>query len=272
MKMKIALIAVVVVLVLAIAGGVALRLSLGVIVKKGVETVGPMVTGAKVSVDSVSFKLLRGQITIEGFLLGNPQGFTTSDSIRAKKISVGIAPASLLASKIHVESIVIDGVSLTCEQGLTSNNLTTIKANVDAFVKSLPLPGQGAAKKQESSTAEVTQVGGKRLQVDEVSISNITVSLALKGLSKEGAGVAVPSIKLAKLGEGPEGITPGDLAARLLDSLLGGAIDAVMPSMKDMGAALTNGASATMDGAKKGADRVVDGAKGALDSVMGVFK
>ena len=269
MKTKIVIIAVAALLILVIAGLVAIRLSLGVIVKTGIETIGPKVTGSKVSVSSVSFKLLKGQISIRGFVLGNPEGFTTPDAIRAKHVSVGIAPLSLLDPKIHVESIVIDGVALTCEQGLTSNNLTVIKANVDSFVRSLP--GQGGSKKQETSS-ETTQVGGKRLQVDSVGISGITVSLAIKGVSREGAGVPVPSIQLSNLGAGPEGITPGDLAAKLLDSLLNGAIDVITPSLKDVKDILNRGAGTTVDDARKGADKLVDGAKGALDNVMGVFK
>lgn len=264
-KMKIMLAVAAAVIVLIVAGLGVLMFALGPIVKTGIETIGPKVTGTKIAVESVSFNLLKGQIAIKGFVLGNPEGFGTPDSIQAKDVFVDIDPLSLLSSKIHVESIVIDGVALTCEQGLTSNNLTTIKSNVDSFVKSLP--GQGA-KKETAEAPAPSAKGGKKLQVDKVDISHITVSVALKGVSKDGAGIPVPGITLSDLGSGPEGITPGDLAARILDSLLGGALDAVTPSLKDATAALGKGA----DAAKEGAGKVVDGAKGALDSVMGVFK
>ena len=274
MKLKIALIAAVSLFVLLIAGLVVLRLSLESIVKVGIETIGPKVTGSKVAVGSLSFKLLKGELGIKGFELGNPKDFSTPYAIKASSVFIKLRPSTLLSSKIVVDQIDIDGVALNFEQGFPSSNLTTIKGNVDIFIKSLPGQGSGKAT-QEQTNADASSLSGKKLEVDSVSISNITVAFAIKGLSKEGAGTVVPGIKLSKLGEGPEGISPADLAARILDSLLTGALDSVrsaLPGLKDLGDSLGKGASETLDSSKKGAEKVVDGAKGALDSVLGVFK
>jgi hypothetical protein len=173
-----------------------------------------------------------------------------------------------------VEKIAIHGVKMSYEQGLTSTNLTTIKGNVDSFTTSLNNMTSSQEKPQQAKAKTDAQSagGGKKLQVNSVEIDGISVAFALKGVSKEGLSSPVPPIKLENLGTGPEGITPADLGARMLDSLLTGALSVssgALSSLKDAaGDALDSagkGAGAALDGAAKGAGK-------AVDSVINIFK
>src|SRR6266567_1769011 len=78
---------------------------LGSIVKKGVETVGPQITGTEIKLDSATLSLLSGSGKLKGLLVGNPAGFKTESAIKVGAVSVGIAPGSIFSDKVHVTQI-----------------------------------------------------------------------------------------------------------------------------------------------------------------------
>jgi len=263
-KARIALFSAAALLILLIGGLVSIRLSLESLVTLGVNTIGPKITGTRVSLGGISFKLLRGELTLKNFELGNPQDYSTPYALKADTLSIRLVPSSLLKEKIIINDITITGVDLYYEQGLSGSNLTAIKDNVDTFVKSL----SSQEKKEEASS---TKPMGKKLQVDNLSISGINVHLSIKGLGGNALPTPVPPIALSNIGSGPEGITPAELGATILDNLLSGvlsSVNSVIPSLKGTTEALGNGAGKVLEGT----DKVVDGAKGAVDSVMGIFK
>jgi uncharacterized protein involved in outer membrane biogenesis len=257
-------------LVLLVAGLLVVSLSLASVIKVGINTIAPKVTGTKVVVGSIKLGLLRGQLSIGDFELGNPEGYSTAYALKAKSVSVSINPLSLLKDKIIVKEIAIDGVDLYYEQGLSGSNITDIKANVDKFTKSILGEKRATANANSNANANTASAnvevkkGGKKLQVDKLGIGNVSVYLSVKGIGGNALPVPVPPISLSNLGSGPEGITPADLGATILDNLLDGVMEAVkpaLPSLKD-----------AADTVGKGAGKVVDGAKGAVDSVLGIFK
>ncbi len=265
-KLKILLISVAAVLVVLIGALVVIRLSLESMIVAGVETLAPKVTGVKVEIASMKLVLRRGELKLKGFTLGDPKGYEMPFAVKAGRVFVKIQPLSLLSGKIIVDKIEIDGVDVNYEQGLTSSNMLEVKANVDAFAKTLSnassSQGKPEAKAPEASKAPEAK-GGKKLQVDSVEIRNVKVSVTAKGLSSA-ATVPVPDIKLQALGSGPEGITLGDLIVKIMDALLNGVMDAcksILPSLSNVA-----------DGVGKAASGAVDGAKGVVDGVINIFK
>src|SRR6267143_6418065 len=115
-----AVIAVLVLLVVAV--GLSIYF-LGSIVKKGVETVGPQITGTEIKLDSATLSLLSGSGKLKGLLVGNPQGFKTPSAIKVGSVSVGVAPGSVLSGKVHVREVRVEAPEITFEGGLKGNNL-----------------------------------------------------------------------------------------------------------------------------------------------------
>ena len=116
-----------VIAVLLIVTLVVVGFSLGKIIKTGVETVGPKITGTDMKLDSANLSLLSGSGTLKGFLLGNPQGFKTPSAITAGAVSVGVQPKSLFSDKIHVTHVRVEGAEVTFEGTIgTANNLSKI--------------------------------------------------------------------------------------------------------------------------------------------------
>src|SRR5437870_11843405 len=94
-----AVIAVLVLLVLAV--GLSIYF-LGSIAKKGVETVGPQITGTEIKLDSATLSLLSGSGKLKGLLVGNREGFKTESAITVGSVSVGAVTGSAFCGTVHV--------------------------------------------------------------------------------------------------------------------------------------------------------------------------
>ena len=232
-----AVIAVLVLLVLAV--GLSIYF-LGSIMKKGVETVGPQITGTEIKLDSATLSLLSGSGKLKGLLVGNPQGFKSPSAIKVGSVSVGVAPGSVFSGKVHVKEVRVEAPEITFEGGLKGNNLGKLLDNVQA--------GTGGSEK--TATPE-NKAASRKLQVDDFVITGgrINLSLDLSVLGGKSATVPLPEIHLTNLGSGPDGITAGDLTAKVLKELLQAAIPAAEKAVADLG----KGATGVLKDAGKGA-------------------
>jgi hypothetical protein len=222
------LIALVVVLVLAV---LAVGLLLDKAIKTGVETFGPRLTKVDVTVQSVSLSLFSGSGTIKGLLVGNPQGFKTPSAIQVGTVSLSLEPRSLLADKIVVKSINVQGPEITFETDLRNNNLKKLLANVQETT------GGGAhepAKPQEPAQPKEAKPA-KKLEVDDFVISGGKVHVNVTALVGQSATIPLPDIHLQALGTGPEGITPGQLAKLVLEAVEKDATQAAAGTVTDIG-------------------------------------
>jgi uncharacterized protein involved in outer membrane biogenesis len=241
-------IAVVIVLVL---GVVAVCLSLDSAVKRGIETVGPMVTKVPVKLDSVSLSLLSGAGKIKGLLIGNPEGYKTPSAIQVGSASLELKPSSIFSDKVIIKSINVQAPEITFETDLKGNNLSKILSNLQAATGGSDNAGQTTSGKS-----------AKKLQVDDFLISNAKVHVSVTALGSKSATVPLPEIHLTALGQGPEGITPAELTTLVLQAIEKEAVKASSTAVADLGkdaAGLTKGLGGT---ASDAADKVSKGIGG----------
>jgi hypothetical protein len=190
---------------------------LGSIIKAGVEQVGPMVTKVPVKVGGASVSLFSGSGRLKGFELGNPEGFKATHAIKVGEVGVSVSPGSVFSGKVVVKSVRVQAPEIIFEQGLKGNNLAAILANVQSVA------GTGTTTNQAPASAGP----GKKLQVDEFLISGGRITVAATMLGGQGATLALPEIRLANLGQGPDGITPAELTEKALNAVLSGTLKAV---------------------------------------------
>jgi uncharacterized protein involved in outer membrane biogenesis len=248
LRLGIGLIILVVLIVLGIS------LFLDGMIKRGIEMVGPNLTGVSVKLDRVSLSPLSGSGTVKGLMVGNPEGFKAPHAIRVGSASLALQPGSLLADKIVIRSIRIEGPEITFEYGKGGNNLGRILANVRAASSA----GTNAAAKTAGEAPGTKP--GKKLEVDELLITGARVNLSLSKLGGQFASVTLPEVHLADLGKGPEGITSAELTARVLDALEKAALQAANSAVTDLG---KNAAILTKDLGKS--------ATGAVDNITRSF-
>ena len=212
----------VVLVVLLVIALVVASFFIGDIIKKGVETVGPQVTKVDVKLDSASLSFLGGSGSIKGLVVGNPPGYKAPTAIKVGKASLAVAPGSILSDKIVIKSINVQAPEINIEGGLKDNNLTAIQKNVEAFTA--PAAGEKPADKAAKSAS-------KKLQVDDFLISGAKVNAIIMGKT---IPVTLPDIHLTNLGQGPEGITAGDLTKRVMSEIINGSLTAVVKAATDV--------------------------------------
>jgi|SRR3954469_23975858 hypothetical protein len=199
----------VIVVVLLVGGGLAAFLFLGTIVKKGVETVGPNITKTSLKLDSATISVFNGSGQLKGFELGNPEGFKTGSAVKVGSIGLALEPRSVLGKKVVIHSIRVEAPEITYEAALGGSNIGKILDNLKS------------TSSQEKSTGGSKQTGSqKALQVDEFLITGGKINVSASILGGRTATLPLPEIKLANLGQGPEGITPAELSTKVFAQLV----------------------------------------------------
>lgn len=220
-----------VLVVLLIVGVVALYLSLGRLVKTGVETLGPTFTGAPVKVESVSFSAFSGKVRIKGVDVANPAGFKSPSAFRLGEIRVQVAPGSIFTDTVVVKEIFIDAPEVTYEMGLKGSNVGKIQENVEAAT------GGG----QAAPTPAAKPAGpGKKVIIEDLQVQNGKVRVA-DAIVGAGITVPLPPVHMKDIGKDTQGASVGE---------------AVEVVIKSVTAAVTGAATGTVDAAKKAAAEV----------------
>lgn len=243
------------VVMLLIGALVVVFLTLNSLVKKGVETVGPQVTKVSIKLDSVNLSVFSGKGTLKGLVVGNPEGYQTESAVHLGEATLQLDPKSLLADKVVVKSIHVVAPEITFEGSLKGNNLTKLQSNVEEFTARLP---KGSDKGGGSGA-------GKKLQVDDFSITGGKVNLSMTVLGGQKMSVPLPDIHLQGLGTGPEGITVGELIKQVL-------AEVVSKTTKEVTGALGKLGGAAADAAKEAGQSASEGAKKTAEGIKSLFK
>lgn len=249
---KIILSVVIGVVVLTVVAVVVIGLNLDSAVKKGVETYGPEFTKVSVKLEGVSLSILSGGGSIKGLVVGNPEGFATPHAIKVDKASLSVSPGSVFSDKIVIKSIRVEEPEINFETGLTGgDNLHKILDNVTAATGG---PSTNAASGPS-----------KKLQVDEFVLTGARVNVSVKGTGGAAAPIILPDIHLTNLGQGPDGITPGELTKKIISEVTAEVAKASVKAVAD----LSKGAVKAVENVGKGA---TDAAGKAVKGVTDLFK
>ena len=205
---------------LLIVGGVLVALlaitvvvvygQLGSIIKRGIETAGPPITGTPVHLSSARVSIFSGEGALRGLRIGNPKGFSDADAFDLSHIALAIDPKSVTAAVIHVRSIVIDGPLLLAEfDAAGHSNLDAILAHVKGAAGS----GGGGGKS-----------GGPepRLIVDEFRFVNAQVRAQAPAYQLDKV-VPLPAVELKNIGAHQGGVTPSQLASEVMKPIISAA-------------------------------------------------
>lgn len=221
-----------------IVGALLFVFSPGNVIKKGLASGGPKVTGTSLQVADASISWLTGKGEVKGLLLGSPEGFKAGSAVEIPVAVVAIRPTTVFSDKLVIKSIEVDTPFITYEGSLAGSNLTRIQENIAAFVDRLPKAGGPATGAS----------GGKKLQVDEIVIRNAKVKLALTVLGGRGANISLPEIRLTNLGQGPDGITGAEILKVVWDNLVKATTEKVAGPLGGFGTDVLNAGEKVLKG------------------------
>ncbi len=252
-------------LLLIIAALVGVYFYAGEIVKKAVETYVPQVTGTSAKLDGMDLSLFKGEVSLNGLTIGNAKGYNSPDVFSVKKIYVQIDPKTVLEDKIVINKILIDGTHVSAEatykNGAVTSNLTTIKNNVDQFMKksATSSSGQKTETKKEASPSS----SSKAVVIKDLQINNSSVTV---GLLSQSMDVPLPNIQQKNIGEKGQKKTLKDTVVMILDMISVESIKATAKSaqelLKKSAGEIISGAKGLVDGTKKNSEGLVNAVKG----------
>jgi len=243
---KILWIGVIGILALVVIGLIVTVTFLNGIVKTGVETIGPKLTGVSITLDKVNIGILTGSAKVEGLVVGNPAGYKAPSAISVGQAEVGVNPLSVLSDKIVVRTVHVIAPEITFEGNpLTGNN------NISKILDNLNAAAKAGAAPATNQTATAAAKPAKKLEVDDFLISDAKVHF-------NGVTLPLPPVHLTNLGTGPDGITAADLSKQVFSDLTSAIIKAVASSATDIG-----------KDAEKGAAESVNKIKSSIGSLFG---
>ena len=152
------------IVIIGIAVGV-LYFNLDKVIIAAGEEYGSEVTKTDVVLNEVDLDLTSGKGALKGVSVGNPEGFDEDHSIRFDTVTIEINTSETNDELIHIREIRVENPSIVYEVNQTTNNLDTIRNNVDAFMKERGLSGGETA--QEDSSEE-----GPKVIIDNIFIRN----------------------------------------------------------------------------------------------------
>ena len=221
-KILLSVLALLVVLVISAVG--YLYFSLNTLVKKAVETVGPRITKTDVRLSSANISPFSGSGSLNGFVIGNPEGFGKEPALRFGSIQVKVDKATLLKEVITVDSVIIRNPDILLEGTLRGNNLGKLLQNIKSSSSS------------KSSEEKASSKESKKFVVKEVVISGIKLRLAASALDqKVEQTIPLPEIRLQNIGSDGSGVSASQLATQILAPLLQSAVTEGVNSLAKQG-------------------------------------
>ena len=235
---------------------VVLMLSLGQIVKAGINTAGPKLAGVPVHVKTVIVQPFLGIVRMKGLVIGNPAGFNTPSAMELNDFKLNIKMSSLFSEAIVIKDILIDAPQITYEKGLKSSNLSTLQEN-------LAPKGATAPKTEAAPAPEKKKGAAKKVIIEDFQLNGAKVNVTITALGGKKMTLPLPDIHMKDIGKSSGGANPAEVISEVFNSISKAVVDAVASAGNIAGDALKSAGGAASDAAKG----ATDAAKGAANSI-----
>lgn len=247
-----------------VAAAIGISVFGGVIVRSAVNGAGTKMLGVPVTLKDASVSLLRGHVRLTGLHIGNPQGFKTDSLFDVGTIEVKLKPSSLLSDTIVIEKILVDAPEITFERGLRQSNFGALIEGLSGKGGAVEKPAAGPAP--EAKPADASKPG-KKVVIDELTVSGGKVKLSLTAAMGFSAPVALSTISMKDIGR--DSGTKGMGATDVVGLILGTVFKSVLAAVGGVGAGAVDGVSAVGGAAVGGMKDVGDAAAGAVRNLGG---
>ncbi len=162
--LKVLRVIVLAILILLLIAVVAVNLFAGRAVKVGIETAATKTLNVGVSVGNVDLSIMAGKLALKNLLINNPPGYQHEKLLELQNAKIEVDVKSLLSDVVNIKEIKLDGVNVVLEQrGISGSNLQDV-------IKAI----SGGPKDKDE-----TETSGKKLHIDNLEISNVTVKVKL---------------------------------------------------------------------------------------------
>ena len=211
-------------LVLTVVGVMLLGSNLDSIVKVAIEKYGTEATKVETTLADVKISLQEGKVSLLGFTLANPKGFSDEKAMNFSEITVEVRPESIVEDgPIKIRRILIDSPTIAYEVNKDgSSNLQTFQSNIAEFSREV---NQKIAKAASDKKAAAEEKAERKLIIDEIVLKNGKLKLKHTLLTDgDMADISLPPIHMFNIGNGNEGVSPAIVAQRVLGQIVSEAV------------------------------------------------
>jgi hypothetical protein len=212
------------VLVLLVIGGVVFAvMNINSLAKKGIEKGGTYALGTNTTLQSADVGILGGTFAMSGLNVANPPGYKAPSFLSLGSGGVAVSFNSLSKPVVELPKLSLDNLNVALEKSGGKANFNVI---LDHIKKVADQAGGSGGSGGSSGGGE------KKFVVNELSLTNIKISVDLIGGPADLTKVNIPidEIKLTNVGKtgtgvGGTGVTMSQLASIIVEAVLAAAAD-----------------------------------------------
>lgn len=236
---------------------------LDAIVKRGLERIGPQITGTPVSVKRVNLSLVLGRGRLQGLVVGNPKGYHTARAFYVPNARVAFDPVSVLQGKIIIDRMVLESPEITYEINLSGNNLDMIKTHARAFSRK-------HRTRRDGTNREEAEEEMQYVQINHFIVKNPKLNVSASIFRGRFMTFDLDEIHLRDIGKGSRGATMDGAASQVLAST----VRSVQRVVSKSGEVLKANARRVEKGEPQqgGDERAAQGLKKATDLLGNAFR
>jgi len=225
-------------------------------VKIGIETAATKTLNVGVSIDNIDLSIMRGKLVLQNLIIKNPPGYQHDKLLELRNAKIEVDVKSLLNDVVNIKEIKLDGMEVTLEQrGVSGNNLQDV-------IKSTP-----------SKDKQASEPSGKKLHIDNLEISDITVKVKLLPVpgKVDTVTLELSPIKMTDLGSDNK-LDTAELSSRILLAIATGVAEqgvGVLP--KNMVDTMKSTLDKTFDLGKATSEKgqeLIDAGKGIIEGLL----
>ena len=179
-----------------------------ILVAKAIIAGSEYALGADVGLRSAGVAIGAGSLTLEEYVVHNPKGFRGDDFFRIDHGIIDVATGSILDKQVRVDSIVLEGVTLSLEQINQDGNYQKILDHIK---------GVDFGESSESD---------RTYKIDRLAVRDVTVeaTLELMGKKQFEKSYTLDNFEIGNVGSN-SGATIGQVSATLVRAVLSRALD-----------------------------------------------
>jgi uncharacterized protein involved in outer membrane biogenesis len=159
------------------------------IARKALEARFTQAIGLRTKIASFWLSPLQEKITIKNFTIANPEGFSDKPLFRLKSCSALLKLSTLTQDIVHIESIVLRGITITAEHNKDRFNLDSLKHSAPPSEKREEEQPENSAKKKQSRKR-------KFFIIETLQAKDIKVRVSSRSLSKNSINFKLPNVAI----------------------------------------------------------------------------
>jgi len=222
------------ILILVVVAVLAVNLFADRAVRLGIETAATKTLNVAVTVSNIDLSIMNGKLAMQNLLINNPPGYQHDKLLELKSAEIEVDVKSLLSDVVNIREIKLDGMDVVLEQrGISGNNLQDVIKAISGGPKDKGKP----------------ETSGKKLHIDNLEISDVTVRVKLLPIPGKVDTVTLnlSPIRMTNLG-GDNKLDTAALSGRILLAIANGVAEqgvGVLP--KEIVDSITSALGKTID-------------------------